>query len=93
MVIGLLEMILSMPENRSLKDKRMVLRSLKDRVHNKFNVSIAEVAEQDRWTKAQLAATVVSVDCTHAHKILESVVKYVEGHGGAVLRDYQIQML
>ena len=93
MVIGLLEMRLSMPGSHSLKDKRMVLRSLKDRVHNTFNVSIAEVAAHDRWRAAQLAAAVVSVDRTHAHQILESVVKYVEGRGDAVLLDYQIQML
>lgn len=93
MVIGLLEMRLSMPENQSLKDKRMVLRSMKDRIHNKFNVSIAEIAEHDRWSEAGLAAVVVTVDRAHAHQVLESVVKYVEGHGEAVLRDYQIQML
>jgi hypothetical protein len=93
MVIGLLEMKLSMPGNHSLKDKRMVLRSLKGRVHNRFTVSIAEVAAHDRWRAAQLAAAVVSVDRAHAHQILEAVVKYVEGRGDAVALDYQIQML
>ena len=49
MVIGLLEIQLSLLGNRSLKEKRMVLRSVKDRVRNSFNVSIAEVADHDKW--------------------------------------------
>lgn len=93
MVIGLLEIQLSMPGNRSLKEKRMVLRSVRDQVHNRFNVSIAEVSWHDRWCFAQLAAAVVSVDSKHAHKVLEGVTKYVQRRGDAVLLDYRIQML
>lgn len=93
MVIGLIELRLSMPANRSLKDKRMVLRSVKDCIHNRFNVSIAEVGAQDDWCVAVLAAAVVSVDRTHAHQVLESVATYVERRGDAVLLDYGIQMI
>lgn len=93
MVIGLLEINLSMPASRSLKDKRMVLKSIKDRVRNRFNVSIAEVDEHDCWTSASLAAATVAVDRARAHQVLESVARYVEGRGDAVLADYRIQML
>lgn len=93
MVIGLLEIELSMPDSRSLKDKRIVLKSLKDQIRNRFNVSIAEVGRHDNRCSSCLAATVVSVDNKHAHQILESVVRFVERRGGAVVRDYHIQML
>ena len=93
MIIGLLEIKLSMPGNYSLKDKRMILRSLKDRVHQKFNVSIAEVGAHDKWCTALLAAAVVTSDRAHAHQVLESVVAFVRGRGDAVLTDYQIEMM
>jgi uncharacterized protein YlxP (DUF503 family) len=82
-----------MPGNRSLKDKRMILKSLKDRIRNRFNVSIAEAGLHERWCSAQLAVVTVSADSVHAHQTLESVARYVGGHGEAVLADYHIQML
>ena len=51
-----------LPYCQSLKDKRMVLRRLKDRISNKFNVAIAEVAHQDSWQRSQLACTSLSTD-------------------------------
>ncbi len=93
MVIGLLEFTLHMTGTRSLKEKRMVLTSLKARVHNRFNVSIAEVGMHDRWGAAQLAAVTVASDGEHAHRALEAVARYVEGRGDASLAEYRIQML
>ncbi|HOE27881.1 MAG: DUF503 domain-containing protein [Candidatus Aureabacteria bacterium] len=93
MVIGVLEMQLSMPGNRSLKDKRQVLKSVKDRVRAAFNVSIAEVAEQERWCAAHLAAATVAPDRERAHAVLEAVARMVERRGDAVLAGYCIQML
>ena len=55
MVIGLLIAKLSIPEARSLKDKRSVLRSAKDIIRNRINVSVAEVDDQDLWKSATLA--------------------------------------
>lgn len=86
-------MQLSMPGNRSLKDKRQVLRSVKDRVRAGFNVSIAEVADHDRWCSAHLAAVTVASDRDRAHGVLEAVARYVERRGDAILADYCIQML
>ena len=93
MIIGVLEMQLSMPGNRSLKDKRQVLRSVKDRVRAGFNVSIAEVADHERWCSAHLAAVTVATDRERAHGVLEAVARYVERRGDAILADYCIQML
>jgi uncharacterized protein YlxP (DUF503 family) len=93
MKIGLLEMVLSMPGNRSLKDKRMVLKSIKDQLHNKFNVSVAEVDLHDKWCIAALAAVVVSRETSHAHKVLDSVVGYIQRRPEVVLADFSIEML
>ena len=59
MVIGLLSIELHLPGARSLKDKRMVLRSVKDRL-KKFNVSVSETEHQDLWQRAELGVVTVS---------------------------------
>ena len=60
MVIGVVTASISIPEARSLKDKRSVLRSLKDRILNKMNVSVAEVGRQDAWQFSELAFVTVA---------------------------------
>jgi len=62
MVVGLLSTTISIPESRSLKDKRSVLRSLKDRISNRMNVSVAEVGKHDSWKFADLAFATVAAD-------------------------------
>jgi uncharacterized protein YlxP (DUF503 family) len=93
MVIGLLTLDLHFPGARSLKDKRQVLRSLEQRIRNRFNVSIAEVEHQDLWQRARIA--VVSVNTDHAH--LESTLHSVAGEAGnardALLVDSNLEIL
>lgn len=62
MIIGLVTVSISIPESRSLKDKRSVLKSLKDRILNKMNVSVAEVGKQDTWQFADLAFVTVAAE-------------------------------
>ncbi len=65
---------LHLPYSQSLKDKRMALRGIKDRLSKKFNLGIAEVGFQDSWQRAQIACTSVSCD----RKILEKLRDQVE---------------
>ncbi|HET8579713.1 MAG TPA: DUF503 domain-containing protein, partial [Nitrospiraceae bacterium] len=60
MVVGLCTLELYIPDGHSLKAKRQVLLSLKDRLRDKFNVSIAEVGDQDLWQKAVLGIACVA---------------------------------
>jgi uncharacterized protein YlxP (DUF503 family) len=69
---------LGLPESGSLKDKRRVLRSLRDRVRGKFNVSIAEVAEQDDRHLLCLGCVSVGSDARYLRGGLEKLVRYVE---------------
>src|SRR6266566_2909213 len=62
----------------SLKDKRHVLKSLKDRLHNRFNVSAAETAHHDLWQRAELTVCVVSNDRGHAERVLQEADRLVE---------------
>jgi uncharacterized protein YlxP (DUF503 family) len=71
--VGVLTLELRLESSHSLKDKRHVVKSLKDRLRNKFNVSVAEIDGQDLWQRATLAAVTVSSDHTHAEKVLRGV--------------------
>ena len=65
---------------RSLKDKRRVLKSLKDRLHQDHHVAVAETAHQDRWQRAELSAVTVSNDRRHAERVLAAAEQLVAGH-------------
>jgi len=65
-------------DSSSLKDKRQVIRSLKDRIRSHFNVSVAEVDHQDLWQLATIGVSVVAVDAQSARHVLEQVIRFVE---------------
>lgn len=69
----------------SLKEKRMVSRSLIDGARRKFNASIAEVDSQDAHQLLTIGAAVVSGDAGHAREMLEAVIRYLEEHADAEL--------
>ena len=78
LVLGHVELRLVVRESYSLKDKRRVIKSLKDRLHARFNVSVAEVDHQDSWQRAALAASVVSNDQRHAAEVLGACDQMVQ---------------
>jgi hypothetical protein len=80
MVIGVASWALHLAGAFSLKDKRGVIKSMKDRMHNEFNVSVAETAHHDTWQTAELTACVVAVDRVHAEKVLRQVDRFIEGN-------------
>ena len=78
MVVGTCRVSLHIPDSGSLKAKRFVLRSLKDKVRNKFNVSIAEVDDFDLWQRATVGVAVVSRDGHFANQVISNVVGMIE---------------
>jgi len=87
MVVGVAVWELMLPGCESLKDKRQVVKGLKDRLHARFNVSAAETAHQDAHGRAQIAVSVVSNDRKHAQAVLQSADKLVEEEGRARIMD------
>jgi len=77
MNVGVCRVTLRLPENQSLKGKRRVIGSLTSRIRNKFNVSIAEVGDNDSWQMASLGITCVSNDAAHTDRVLSSVVEFI----------------
>ena len=78
MNVGVCKVTLRLPENESLKGKRRVIKSLCSRIRNKFNVSIAEVEDNQAWQLATLGITCVSNSSRHADEIIQSVVGFIE---------------
>lgn len=77
MNVGVCRIELRLPENQSLKGKRQVIKSIITRLQNKYNVSVAEVDNQDLWQLATLGITCVSNYRRHADETLSSVAKFV----------------
>jgi uncharacterized protein YlxP (DUF503 family) len=71
--IGVLTFELRMEHSHSLKDKRHVVKSLKDRLRSRFNVAVAEIDHQDLWQRATIAAVTISGDRAYAAQMLEAV--------------------
>lgn len=80
MVIGVRAWELHLAGAQSLKDKRSVLKSLKDRLHNEFNVAVAETGHQDVWQRAELTVCTVASDRSRAESTLASADRLIESN-------------
>jgi uncharacterized protein len=80
MIIGLAVFDLQITGARGLKDKRMVLRSIKSRLQNEFKVSVAETNHQDRHQRAELAVAAVGPDQVPIDELLQHILSFVESH-------------
>ena len=77
MTVGIVRLTLFLPEVHSLKEKRMVLRRVKDRARQKFNLAIAEVGENDIWQRALLGVAVLGSGRRFVESALDEVVRFV----------------
>ena len=92
MIVGSLRVRLLLRESRSLKDKRQVVRSIKDRLRNRFNISIAEVDAQDHRQLAVLGMAMVSNE-THVIRVaFDQIVGALRSHPVAELIDHQVEL-
>lgn len=91
MVVLVSEVQLFLPEAQSLKHKRAVIGSLKERLHNRFNLSVAEVDHQDLWQRCTLAMAVVSNAGEHADQVIDKAVRFIEADGRAQLIDVAVE--
>ncbi|MEK6744607.1 MAG: DUF503 domain-containing protein [Nitrospirota bacterium] len=92
MFIGVCTIEMHIPESGSLKTKRHSLKSLKDRIRSKFNVSVAEVDHNDLWQKASLAVAAVSNDKSYLNQTLDHVLDLVRSVPEVSLLDYHIEI-
>ncbi len=94
MNIGVCKVKLRLPENLSLKGKRQVVKSVTARLKNKFNVSVAEVEDNDLWQLATIGICFVSNDHRFTNEVLSKAVEMVvNSQGDFEMLDYEIEIL
>lgn len=91
MPIGLITLEIHIPDARSLKDKRQVLRSLKDKLRAHFNVAVAELDHQDTWQRSQVGIVSISSDAGHLEQSLAAVLAESENVLGRDLISHEIE--
>ena len=87
MFVGVARLVITIPGAQSLKDRRRVVKSLKDRIRAKMPVSIAEVGDLERYQVATLGVAVVSNEAARCSEVMDSVVRMARGARDAVLAD------
>jgi hypothetical protein len=90
MVVGVLSLEVLFPYSRSLKDKRQHIKSFKDRVRNRHNVSVAEVDFQDKWQRARIAVAAVNSRPHDVEDLLNRILNEAEEFLGGTIVDHRI---
>ena len=91
--VGVLKIDFHISESSNLKEKRAVMRRLRDRVKNNFNVSIAEVDDHDKWQAASLGISCVSNDKKYIDGMLNKVTNFFERDRSIVITDHHIEIM
>jgi uncharacterized protein len=92
MLIGVCQIELFIPESGSLKSKRFILKSLKTRIRNKFNVSIAEVGGNDKWQRSTFGIATVANDQKMIDSTINQIINLILSDGRVELLDHQIDV-
>ncbi|MBF0476497.1 MAG: DUF503 domain-containing protein [Deltaproteobacteria bacterium] len=93
MFVGVARVALLIPGNSSLKGKRKVIKSLLDRLRSRFNVSAAEVGDNDLWQRALIGVSLVANDRRFVDAALSKVVEFIEFSGTAQVVDIYTEII
>ncbi|MFH0962644.1 MAG: DUF503 domain-containing protein [Planctomycetota bacterium] len=92
MRVGTLEVRMSLLGVNSLKEKRQILRSLKDRIRHHFNAAVAETDHQDVWRTASLGVVTVANDGQFVNSVLSKIVDVIRRQRGVTVLDYDLEV-
>ncbi|OLD82615.1 MAG: hypothetical protein AUF67_03570 [Acidobacteria bacterium 13_1_20CM_58_21] len=93
MPVGLLTLELHIPDAQSLKDKRQVLRSLKDKLRRDFNVAVAELEHQDTWQRSVVGIVTISNEEKHLREVLQKVLDEADRLLGSFLIHQAVEIV
>ena len=91
-MIGACELRMVILGAHSLKEKRKVLKSIKDRL-SRMNVSVAEVDDNDKWQAATLGISMVSNETAFIHSVIDRIISNIEGNGQVEILDARTEIL
>ncbi len=92
MLVGVCRLEIFVPESSSLKSKRFVLNSIKKRIRNKFNVSVAEVDNNDKWQRISLGISMVSNERKFIDMNVEEILKLIERDGRMEILSHLVEV-
>ncbi len=93
MYVGIASFTLLLYEGASLKDKRMVVKSLIQKISSRYNVSIAETGEHDKWQRSEIGFSCVSNERRHVERMLQEIIRFAESDGRGEIMDIQQEIL
>lgn len=93
MTVGILRVALFIHGSNSLKEKRMVLHSLKARLRNNFNLAVAQIGDEDKWQKSTLAIVGVERDRKNMNSVLSGVINFIEGFNDVNLINHEMELI
>lgn len=93
MTVGILKIALFIHESNSLKEKRMVLHSLKAKLRNNFNVAVTQIADEDKWQRTTIAIVGAEKDKKNMDSILCRVINYIETFDRVNLINHEMELI
>lgn len=93
MHVGILQVVLHVPDAQGLKDKRRIVKGLLDRARRRFDVAAAEVDDQDAWQTATVGFAAVSGDARHAALVMERLLAWIRESPAASVVEHEIETL
>jgi uncharacterized protein YlxP (DUF503 family) len=93
MTVGILKLEIFIHESNSLKEKRMVLHSLKQRLRNSFNVAVTQIGDEDKWQKSTLAVVGVERDRKNMNSTLSKIIDFIDGFGNINLINHEMELM
>jgi uncharacterized protein YlxP (DUF503 family) len=89
MFVGVLVIEIMIYSSTSLKEKRLVLKSIKDRLKNKFNVAVSEIGFQDKWQRSQLGIATISNQQSHLEQSMQKIFQYLDNSDSYEITSYE----
>lgn len=93
MVVGVCQLDIEITNGSSLKSKRRILKSVKDRLRSKFNVSVAEIGDHDLWRRARIGIACVGNEEGYVNGILSQALELINSNGNILVLDYEISFI
>ncbi|SDY24675.1 DUF503 domain-containing protein [Tindallia californiensis] len=93
MKVGICTFNIMMYEGSSLKEKRMIVKSVIERIKSRYNVSIAEIADQDKWRLATIGFCCISNNKRHVEKTIQEVLRFLEKDGRGELINIDMEVI
>ncbi|MDR2588893.1 MAG: DUF503 domain-containing protein [Spirochaetales bacterium] len=90
MIVSMIQMIIELPDIDSIKDKRRLVHSLRDKLRRRFQVSAAEVDLQDALLFTQIGCALVSNSRTHGEEVMQKILRFAENESPGRIQDVQI---